>query len=186
MLRLITANEGLTLSNGLHLLHGTYLAIAHPQMTGSVSYRETSTEFPQPPFNKFHPFCYSDLRSYEGEESKHQFVTTLSESVSFCHGQWACLGRFFAGNEIKVILIELLKNYDIGLGPNGEGQGWEFQSQRRIRRTGRTFRIRPRRFFFGRGNSKGRNSGHLRCSARRCWDCFFREIQDPHRLKRQQ
>ena len=96
-------------------------------MTGSVSYQETSTEFPQPPLDEFHPFRYSDLRSYKGEENRHQFVTTSPQSVSFGHGQWACPGRFFTGNEIKIILIELSKNYDIGLGPNGEGQGGEFQ-----------------------------------------------------------
>jgi len=126
MLRLITAKKGVTLSSGLHLPHGTYFAAAHPQMTASVSYRETP-ELPQPSFDEFHPFRYSDLRSYEGEENKHQFVTTSPESVAFGHGQWACPGRFFASNEIKVILIELLRNYDIGLGPNGEGQGGEFQ-----------------------------------------------------------
>jgi cytochrome P450 len=127
MLRLITAKKGITLSNGLHLPHGTYVAVGYPQMTGSVSYQETNAALPQPSFDEFHPFRYSDLRSYEGEENKHQLVTTSPESVSFGHGQWACPGRFFASNEIKVILIELLKNYDIGLGPNGEGQGGEFQ-----------------------------------------------------------
>jgi gliotoxin biosynthesis cytochrome P450 monooxygenase len=126
MLRLITARKGITLSSGLHLPHGTYVAVAHPQMTASVSYQEAS-DLPQPPFDEFHPFRYSVLRSYEGEENKHQFVTTSPESVSFGHGQWACPGRFFASNEIKVILIELLRNYDIGLGPNGEGQSGEFQ-----------------------------------------------------------
>jgi gliotoxin biosynthesis cytochrome P450 monooxygenase len=127
MLRIITAKKGLTLSNGLHLPHGTYVSVAHPQMTGSVSYQEASTEFPQPPLDEFHPFRQSDLRSYKGEENRHQFVTASPESVSFGYGQWACPGRFFASNGIKVILIELLKNYDIGLGPNGEGQSGEFQ-----------------------------------------------------------
>jgi gliotoxin biosynthesis cytochrome P450 monooxygenase len=95
-------------------------------MTGSISYYETSTESPQPPLDEFHPFRYSDLRSYKGEENRHQFVTTSPEGVSFGHGQWACPGRFFASNKIKVILIEFLKNYDIGSGPNGKGQKREF------------------------------------------------------------
>ena len=127
MVRIVTAKKGLTLSTGLHLPHGTYVSVAHPQMTSTVSNQETSTEFPQPPFDEFHPFRYSDLRSFKGEENKHQFVTTSPESISFGHGQWACPGRFFASNEIKVILIELLKNYDIGLGPNGEGQSENFK-----------------------------------------------------------
>ena len=121
MVQLITAKKGLTLSNGLHLPHGTYVSMAHPQMTSTTSYQETSIEFPQPSFDEFYPFRYSDLRSFKGEENKHQLVTTSPESISFGHSQWACPNRFFASNEIKVILIELLKNYDIGLGPNGEG-----------------------------------------------------------------
>jgi cytochrome P450 len=50
-------------------------------------------------------------------------VSIGPESVSFGDGTHACPGRFFASNEIKVALVELLKRYDIGLGPNGEGEG---------------------------------------------------------------
>jgi gliotoxin biosynthesis cytochrome P450 monooxygenase len=52
-------------------------------------------------------------------------VSIGSESVSFGNGIHACPGRFFASNEIKVVLVGLIKRYDIGLGPNGEGEGVE-------------------------------------------------------------
>lgn len=82
---------------------------------------------PQPSLDEFHPWRFSDLRAYPGEENKHQFVTTTSESTVFGHGRWACPGRFFASNEIKSILIQLLQRYDIGVGPQGQGEGGEWE-----------------------------------------------------------
>jgi cytochrome P450 len=32
--------------------------------------------------------------------------------LNFGHGNHACPGRFFASNEIKIVLIELLRNWD--------------------------------------------------------------------------
>jgi hypothetical protein len=46
------------------------------------------------------------------KRDKHQFVVTSSDSLNFGHGNHACPGRFFASNEIKVVLIELLRNWD--------------------------------------------------------------------------
>ncbi|MCJ1262588.1 hypothetical protein MMC22_002458 [Lobaria immixta] len=45
----------------------------------------------------------------------HQFVTTGLQSMTFGHGRFACPGRFFASNESKVVLAELLLTYDIRL-----------------------------------------------------------------------
>ena len=39
-------------------------------------------------------------------------MTTSPESLNFGHGNHACPGRFFASNEIKVVLIELLRSWD--------------------------------------------------------------------------
>lgn len=50
---------------------------------------------------------------------KHQSITTGSENLSFGHGQHACPGRFFASNEIKVLLVEMLKRYDLALTTDG-------------------------------------------------------------------
>lgn len=35
--------------------------------------------------------------------------------MTFGHGPHACPGRFFAMYEVKVVLVELLRNYDIRL-----------------------------------------------------------------------
>lgn len=85
----------------------------------------------------------------EGKENKHQFVTTSPDSLNFGHGNRAvsgpfsfsckvgfmgphvliglgqCPGRFFASNEIKVVLIELLKSWDFRLKGDVEEKGGE-------------------------------------------------------------
>lgn len=44
---------------------------------------------------------------------KHQFVSVSTASLMFGYGRHACPGRFFAGNEIKLILVKLLQRFDI-------------------------------------------------------------------------
>jgi gliotoxin biosynthesis cytochrome P450 monooxygenase len=61
----------------------------------------------------------------EGKQNKHQFVTTSPESLNFGHGNHACPGRFFASNEIKVVLIELLRNWEFRLKGDVERKGGE-------------------------------------------------------------
>ena len=39
-------------------------------------------------------------------------MTTGEDAISFGHGKHACPGRFFASNEIKVILVGLLMRYE--------------------------------------------------------------------------
>jgi len=58
----------------------------------------------------------------EGKENRHQFVTTSVDSLVFGHGAHACPGRFFASNEIKVILIELLRNWEFRLKGGAAGE----------------------------------------------------------------
>ncbi|KAF4469441.1 Cytochrome P450 [Fusarium albosuccineum] len=102
LLRLVTAPNGIQLSSGDYLPHGSVVA---------------------PSLDEFHPWRFNDLRTFNGEENKHQFVTTTTESTVFGHGRWACPGRFFASNEIKAILIQLLARYDIAVGPAGQAEG---------------------------------------------------------------
>lgn len=43
----------------------------------------------------------------------HQFVSVSIASLMFGYGRHACPGRFFAGNEIKLILVQLLQRFEI-------------------------------------------------------------------------
>lgn len=47
------------------------------------------------------------------------FASSNHESMAFGYGRHACPGRWFASNEIKMIMIHLLENYDFRL-PDGK------------------------------------------------------------------
>jgi cytochrome P450 len=66
-----------------------------------------------PNAEKFDGHRFYNLRQQPGSESKHQFVTTSNDHISFGHGKHACPGRFFASNEIKVSLVHTLTKYDM-------------------------------------------------------------------------
>ncbi|KAI1454028.1 cytochrome P450 monooxygenase [Annulohypoxylon moriforme] len=73
---------------------------------------------------EFDPFRYSRLRddaSKPENANKFQFAMTDRNSLHFGHGKYACPGRFFASNEIKIILAHLLLRYDFKY-PAGQGR----------------------------------------------------------------
>ncbi|KAH7369745.1 cytochrome P450 [Rhexocercosporidium sp. MPI-PUGE-AT-0058] len=106
------ATSNLTLSDGLYIPKGTCIAIS------SIGIYHDPSIYPSP--DTFLPFRFSDLRSLPENANKYQLVTTSKESLAFGHGTHACPGRFFASNEIKVILAGLLSRYDVKFQ---EGQG---------------------------------------------------------------
>ncbi|RYP04548.1 hypothetical protein DL765_010156 [Monosporascus sp. GIB2] len=75
--------------------------------------------------SKFDPYRFHKLRTtdtpdpigYKSRE-QYQFVSVTKESMVFGLGRHACPGRFFAANEIKLILARILLEYDIKM-PDG-------------------------------------------------------------------
>ncbi len=65
------------------------------------------------------PTAKSAPTSMENNQAKHQFVTVTKESLSFGFGKHACPGRFLADIEVKLMLCEILLNYDL---KNPDGQ----------------------------------------------------------------
>ncbi|RDW59458.1 hypothetical protein BP6252_12545 [Coleophoma cylindrospora] len=125
--RLVTAKQGVTLSTGQHLPKGTFLGFGAPFAHGNKDPPKTVvTAKSQPPLSEFYPWRFSDLRTQAGQETLHLHVSSDNNDTSFGVGRNACPGRFFASNEIKTVLIELIKRYDIGIGPQGQGAGGEF------------------------------------------------------------
>jgi cytochrome P450 len=47
------------------------------------------------------------------DHARNQFVTTNETNLGFGYGRHACPGRFFATNEIKMILSRMILDYDI-------------------------------------------------------------------------
>lgn len=95
------------LSDGTVLLRGLFIALP----SHNVNMDETVWENP----GEFDGFRFEKLRAKPGNENKYQFVTTGVDNLNFGHGIHACPGRFFASNEIKILLTYILLNYDIKL-----------------------------------------------------------------------
>lgn len=126
MIRITTAplklSSGDTLPTGTRIAFNAHAVHFSPSTTTfSPSYNPTSAKPP----SEFDGFRFSNLRAMSGKENKHQFVTTSVDSLAFGHGKHACPGRFFASNEIKVVLIELLRSWDFRLKGDVLGLGGE-------------------------------------------------------------
>lgn len=84
--------------------------------------------------DEFDGLRYYNLRQLPGSENRHLFVSTSPESLAFGHGNHACPGRFFAGNEIKVIMIELIRNWDFRLPGDDKLEGGTWRRPKNIYR----------------------------------------------------
>lgn len=63
------------------------------------------------------PERFLRMRVQPGKERSSLLVTTSADHLGFGHGVYACPGRFFAANEIKVALCHILMKYEWKLAP---------------------------------------------------------------------
>jgi len=118
----LTLSTGHTLPKGTRYGFPTYAVHTSPSTPTFDPAKNPASTLPP---DQFDGFRFANLRAMPGQESKHQFVTTSPESMNFGHGNHACPGRFFASNEIKVVLIELLRSWDFRLKGDLKGVGGE-------------------------------------------------------------
>ncbi|KAF4943605.1 hypothetical protein FGADI_13296 [Fusarium gaditjirri] len=78
---------------------------------------------------QFDPYRYVKMRQ-TGDDKKAHLVSTSADHMGFGHGIHACPGRFFAANEIKILLCHLLLKYDWklpeGFTPQPPFSGFKF------------------------------------------------------------
>ncbi|KAL4251285.1 cytochrome P450 family protein [Abortiporus biennis] len=99
------AMRNFTLSDGTYIPKDTILvAPSNATHTDEENYSNA---------HEFLPFRFSDIRDEDGEGTKHHFVSTSADYISFGHGKHACPGRFFAANELKAMLAHIVLNYDV-------------------------------------------------------------------------
>lgn len=98
-----TTLDDVTLTDGTTLPKGASLKVF-------LDTHFNSSVYPEP--HKFDAYRFLKLRGQEGQENSWQFVTTSAEHAGFGHGQHACPGRFFASNEVKIVLCYMLLKYD--------------------------------------------------------------------------
>ncbi|KAL7940043.1 putative P450 monooxygenase [Trichoderma barbatum] len=64
--------------------------------------------------DKWDPYRFYNLRKGSKEQQRFAgFISTAPEHLAFGYGKFACPGRFFTANELKIALINILLKYDI-------------------------------------------------------------------------
>ncbi|KAK4198673.1 putative cytochrome P450 E-class, group IV [Triangularia verruculosa] len=97
------ASSSLTLSDGTYIPKGATIAVSAERMWDPAVY---------PGGESWDGRRFLKMRSVPGSEHVAQLVSTSPEHLGFGHGEHACPGRFFAGNEVKIALLHLLLRYD--------------------------------------------------------------------------
>jgi len=98
-------HKDITLSNGTCIPAGTIVPAAPPFEHMDPDHYSNPQDF--------YPWRFSDMREKDGEELRHQFVSTSVDYLPFGYGKYACPGRFFAANELKAMLAYVVMNYDV-------------------------------------------------------------------------
>jgi cytochrome P450 len=57
------------------------------------------------------------------DHARNQYVTTNESNLGWGYGNHACPGRFFAANEIKMMVVRLLLDFDIKM-PGNQTKIW--------------------------------------------------------------
>ncbi|KAK0638097.1 Cytochrome P450 monooxygenase pyr3 [Lasiodiplodia hormozganensis] len=97
-------HNNVTLSDGTQLPKGSVIAVPQFHMSDPANWGTDASRFDGHQFLR--------MREQQGNEGKWQFVSTSPDHYAFGHGQHACPGRFFASNEIKIVMVHLLLKYD--------------------------------------------------------------------------
>ncbi|KEF63720.1 uncharacterized protein A1O9_01698 [Exophiala aquamarina CBS 119918] len=106
------ATADITLSDGFFIPKGTKLEIP----TAAIQVDEHI----YPDAQTFDGLRFYHERQKPGEDNKHLYVSVGHNDLSFGFGRHACPGRYLGHINIKLIVAEVLLNYNIKLG---EGQG---------------------------------------------------------------
>lgn len=109
MSRAVVARDGIVTPSGVKIPHGVTVCVpSYPVFHDNDIY---------PDAEEFKPFRFAEQRSDESidyvKRAAKAFATTGTEYLAFGHGRNACPGRFFAANELKLMLAHLVLNYDI-------------------------------------------------------------------------
>lgn len=77
----------------------------------------------------YDPYRFARLRAGQvtdplkyGSKELYQFISVTKENMGFGYGRHACPGRFFAANEIKMILARIVQDYDIKMPEGVQGR----------------------------------------------------------------
>lgn len=119
--------EPLRLADGTIIPPGTHIAMASDAILNDPEYLPGGNV-------DFDPFRWVRLRedpAHPENVHRYQFAVTDSNNLHFGHGKYACPGRFYASQQIKMILGHLILRYDFKY-PEGQGRPRNLYSDENI------------------------------------------------------
>lgn len=107
------ALKPITLQDGTHIPAGTYIETPSLAVLHDEQYYPDAATFD--PYRFYRLRTDKDVPDPNGFPTResYQFVSVTKENTTFGFGRHACPGRFFAANEIKLILARILLQYDL-------------------------------------------------------------------------
>ncbi|KAL0934388.1 cytochrome p450 monooxygenase [Colletotrichum truncatum] len=108
--------ENVQLSDGTKITRGSATVVSAERMWDPEIYKK--------------PLEFDGYRFYRQRggpnDAVSQLVSTSVDHMGFRHGMHSCPGRFFAGNEAKVVLVHLLLKYDFEFAEGQKPKFMEF------------------------------------------------------------
>ncbi|KAK2882435.1 hypothetical protein FQN49_000357 [Arthroderma sp. PD_2] len=98
------ATKDVTLSDGLVVPRGTSISVS-----SHVQWEESVYDEPM----KYDGYRFLRMKGDHEKDRMANLVATSPNHLGFGHGQHACPGRFFAADEIKILLTHILLKYDL-------------------------------------------------------------------------
>jgi len=109
--RIVAAKDGITTPSGVHLPRGTSISVP------TYTVLHDNDIFPDA--WEYKPFRFAELRHEDGvqyvKRARNAFSATSNDYLVWGHGKGACIGRFFAANNLKIILGYVIMHYDFEL-----------------------------------------------------------------------
>ena len=120
-------HKTMTFSNGITVPRGVLLSMpmfaAHQSERNRIAGADPEAEVGNGPLEEFDGYRFARLRELPGNEQRYQATTTGVGQFTYGHGSNACPGRFFAVYIMKIVLIQILREYDIRLSPDIQAAG---------------------------------------------------------------
>lgn len=103
--RIFDYHEGIKLHDGIRLPHGAHVCPPSYAISKYPSVIENTDEFDG--------LRYCHLHKNPNETIKNRHSMAGKNHMHFGHGKYTCPGRFFAFNEMKMVLATMLLRYEV-------------------------------------------------------------------------
>ncbi|GAB1207116.1 hypothetical protein APSETT445_005824 [Aspergillus pseudonomiae] len=117
-----TTDRPVTLSNGLHLSAGTRLAVPLNEILQDPA---KVTGVDPSAYDAFRCSRIREKQDNPANAQKYLMAKTDIDNLAFGHGKFACPGRFYAVNEMEMILARMLICFEFKF-PEGQDRPQNF------------------------------------------------------------